>query len=1096
MNDKALAIIDEEKKQKSGLLNLSECELLDIPDDIAEMTWLTKVNLSKNKIAQIKNVKNLPAVISLDISLNKITEIENLEGLVNLQVLHLSSNQITSIKSIAHLINLKTLRLSNNKITEIKDLDPLVEPQTLRLRNNNISTIKSLATLIKLEELNIEGNQIEKIENTEKLAGLQTLNLSKNKITQIEALENAVNIVSLDISHNKISEIKNLDALINLKTLDLSVNQITEIKKMNSLVKLQFLNLMGNKIEEIKNIESLVDLHTIDFSRNEITEIKNLGTLQRLESINLSGNKITEIKNVDSLVMLKELNLGRNNIDEIKNLNRLFYLEHLDLSNTKIAALKNLNKLKNLQYLFLSNTQISDTHSLREIVESPQLKKIYLYNSIKLDTGIPLELFGSRASENCMEALRGYFDSLKKGIHQRKELPVILVGNSTAGKTSLRYFLERNIFPPPEDYSTHGIEPSIWQPDEESLENAGDWSQLKDLQIYFWDFGGQEYYHATHRLFFSKRAIYIVVWEQKTNKQRVEKIHIRIKKENGDIDATELPVELFPYSYWIQSIRNHATENTQTPIILLQNKIDEAGNEEKENPDPALLKKNNCSVLQLSVKNAYALNGEGKKDLNTDVFLRELFSNALKLTTTTMYGQHWEPIKKMLQDARKENVWSPEKLLAEMQVFDPALNANTMTSYALSLRALGLIIYEPQDSLLKDYIFINPGWVTEKIYSILDTSVIEKNGEFDKQHVIKKVDNEYADIFITLMKKFELVFENEELNQYIAPQYLPAILTDKRKKIELEQLFDIAQPDFVLQFNDFMPRHIMLRFLVAYGEKAIAKYYWKNGIAFTLNKHSALVIADYETKTFKIYVDESNAYTQRMIFDNLLQLSDNKSSLCIAYKNGDAVSFIEIEKAFKLKNQYVQAVNGKTIDTSVFTYLFEDIALFTPQSAKPIAQTKINLFLSYAHVDERIRKLFEDKYLKAIQNHYEDNLEVWSDIQLKPAASWDNQIKHEINNAHLIIFFLSNGFLASNYIKEVEISNALERYSQKKQIIVPVYIEEIPKKLLPFSDKQYLPSGKPLKEWKPQNKGWVKIQDGLISIIDDIRNGNTNDYYK
>ena len=157
--------------------------------------------------------------------------------------------------------------------------------------------------------------------------------------------------------------------------------------------------------------------------------------------------------------------------------------------------------------------------------------------------------------------------------------------------------------------------------------------------------------------------------------------------------------------------------------------------------------------------------------------------------------------------------------------------------------------------------------------------------------------------------------------------------------------------------------------------------------------------------------------------------------------------------------------------------------------------TTIKIFISYAHVDEAIRKLFEEKYLKAIQNNYEGNLQVWSDIKLKPAVSWDNKIKQEIKEAHVVLFFLSSAFLASDYIKHTEIKAALARYDQKQQLLVPVYIEEIPKTLLPFSDKQYLPGGRPLKQWHPQHKGWVKIQEGLISIFDDIKKGNIEEYF-
>ena len=131
-----------------------------------------------------------------------------------------------------------------------------------------------------------------------------------------------------------------------------------------------------------------------------------------------------------------------------------------------------------------------------------------------------------------------------------------------------------------------------------------------------------------------------------------------------------------------------------------------------------------------------------------------------------------------------------------------------------------------------------------------------------------------------------------------------------------------------------------------------------------------------------------------------------------------------------------------------------------------------------------------------MQRHYSNELIVWSDENLKPAINWDKSIKKNLETSEIVIFFLSNGFISSDYIEKVEIKNALERFKQKKQIIVPVYIERISTKFLPFKDKQYLPSGTPLKKWDDQNDAWIEIQEGLIKIIDDVKSGNTSEYFE
>ncbi|MEP6553545.1 MAG: COR domain-containing protein [Ferruginibacter sp.] len=892
-----------------------------------------------------------------------------------------------------------------------------------------------------------------------------------------------------------------------LTELHLFDNKITEIKNIDALTQLIILDVSYNHIDEIINLAHLTKLQKLYLGNNSINEIKNLQNLQSLETLDLNNNEITEIKNLDALQTLLILDLGYNKISEIKNLNRLNQLTDLLLYGNKITIIKNLFKLQNLQKLTLTNNPITDVSLLPQLIKSDKLVHLNLAGITTNNLNIPVEIFGKgNEADNSLQALKGYFASLKKGQFELKELPVILVGNSTSGKTSLRYFLQQNIFPPPNNCSTHGIEPSIWLPDEESLKNLDEDIKPKDLQLFFWDFGGQEYYHATHRLFFSKRAIYIVVWEQKTNKQSIEDTPVRIRKPNGVIEESIFPVELFPYEYWLQSIRHLAPNAKESPVILLQNKMDEAGNNIRENPDPVLLERIKAQVLQLSVKRAYELNGKGRKDPLVDVLLEQIFSAAKAVAATITYGAIWVDIKKMLQDVRGENVWTRERFLNELRVFDKDVSEDSLVSYLLSLSASGDIIYQYNDPFLEDFIFINPGWVTTIIYEILDRSVWENKGSFNKAHVVNKAGAQYSDAFIALMKKFDLVFEyvetyqNKQFVNYVAPQYLPPELTDINKGIELDVEFDgFEKPGFILQFKEFLPRYIMLRFLAAFGEKAISKYYWKNGIAFTLEKSRLVLLSDYDKKQFRVFTNDNNGYIKRQVFDKLVELSENVKSLEICSGINDFVDYTALIEEFpngkSSGNNNIKAASGQRVPLNAFNDLFENITVVKNRYDNQPKEA-ISIFISYAHVDTATKELFEGTYLKAIQNYYGQQITVWTDKKIRPGSMWDTAIKNQLNAADIILFFLSNSMLASNYIKDVEIKAALERYQQKNQIIVPVYVERIATALLPFPDRQYLPGGTPITDWNRQNDAWVKVQEGIIEIIKDIRAGNANLYFE
>ena len=938
-----------------------------------------------------------------------------------------------------------------------------------------------------------------------------TLYLNHMQLTEVpQELSGMVWLQELDLSENYISEIKGLKALTSLQRLNLSFNHISEIKGLEALTGLKLLNLRQNEIREIEGLEALRSLEGLELSKNRISEIKGLKALTSLYELHLVDNRISEIKGLEALRSLEGLDLSENQISEIKGLEALTGLKWLDLRQNEISAIKGLEALTDLHKLILSNNPVSRVTKLKKLISMPNLGVLYLYGIRENNLHIPVEKFGTLPGENCLQLLKDYFEAIQEGAAHSKQVPVILIGNSTAGKTSLRFFLKDKVYPPPKEWdcSTHGIEPDVWQPPQELLEEYMPDDALKEARIFFWDFGGQEYYHATHRLFLIKEAVYVLVWEKNTNKQGYERIKIRLKRANGVIEEVEQPVELFPYAYWLKTIRFFAPDPAKAPIVMVQNKLDEAGHQ-KEYPDSQLPQQYSPSdVFHLSLKEADATRPKGNAYHDYEGFLRCLLTLAKNHLTNTARETHWEPIIHLLQQHKEEKIWSPQEFLAHaQQEVDPNIHEGSLNSYMHSLHSNGFIFHFADDNTLKDHVFINPGWVVEMIYAILDETVLQNRGEFNREHVKAKIgaeDPEAGDpeVLVALMKKFELVFENPETDKLIAPQYLPEQLSEKPSARgawnALKARFqEFAHPHFYLRFPDFLPPSIMLRFLSAYGPRAIGQNYWKNGIAFMLEKREVVVMADYEQRLFKVFVEGGDKYVQRLVFDTLHELTGNNEQVEIGVTAEELVRFSEL-KTYWGKSQVVKSVSGDLVACALFHHFVEDIETLREKERKPMepANRQVKIFVSYAHEDDEVKNLLVNTHLKAIQNHYDENLLAWTDAGIKPGSNWDAKIKREMENADIIIFLITNSFLASDYIKNTEIKNALERFKQGRQIIVPIYIEDVSKRLLPFKEKQYLPSGVPLEDWEQKNKAWVKIQDGIITLIDDIKAGNTSEYFE
>jgi len=131
-----------------------------------------------------------------------------------------------------------------------------------------------------------------------------------------------------------------------------------------------------------------------------------------------------------------------------------------------------------------------------------------------MQTGIPRDLadllvdgFGtpprSVAEGGFQQIVRHYEALAQSGEAILNRLKVVMVGASRAGKTSLVRSLREGAPRPTADWDrTIGVD--IGRP-----WNLG--AGAKKLELVFWDFGGHTDYHPTHRLFYTRWALYLLV---------------------------------------------------------------------------------------------------------------------------------------------------------------------------------------------------------------------------------------------------------------------------------------------------------------------------------------------------------------------------------------------------------------------------------------------------------------------------------------------------------------------------------------------------------------------------------------------------------
>ncbi|MHA1877749.1 MAG: leucine-rich repeat domain-containing protein [Promethearchaeota archaeon] len=366
--DKPINQINIKYKLRNGKiteLDLSENELLSLPESIENLKILETLELSDNNLSTLpESIGKLTNLKKLDVGYNRLSPFpEIITKMTWLQELYIESNQFTSVpKSIRNLINLKGLSLEKNQLTELPEtIGNLKSLKELYLETNHLSSLpKSIGNLTNLQILNLEFNQLTSLpKNIGGLKNLETLDLSENDLSSLpEEIGNLKNLKELYLEKNQLKSLpESIGNLINLQTLELSENRLTSLpESIGNLKNLKELSIYGNKLSSLpESIGNLINLRGLDLFVNELTTLpESIGNLTNLQTLNLMDNKLTSIpESIGNLKNLKELSLNGNKLTSIpESIGNLKNLQTLDLRKNNLIQLpektkKILRELKN-----------------------------------------------------------------------------------------------------------------------------------------------------------------------------------------------------------------------------------------------------------------------------------------------------------------------------------------------------------------------------------------------------------------------------------------------------------------------------------------------------------------------------------------------------------------------------------------------------------------------------------------------------------------------------------------------------------------------------------------------------------------------------
>jgi Leucine-rich repeat (LRR) protein len=1044
-------------------LNIAGCSI----KDKGAITISTLVNLKKLRVGDngigpkgAKAISSLINLRELEISgfLLGDAGAQSLSDLHELSELRINHSSLTALgaRAIASLHKLTVLDISGNKIgiKGAKEIAQLTNLKHLSIYGSELGAegAKAISNLLSLEYLDIRSNAIGSTGAKElsKLYRLKSLTIDDNQIGSegAWAIGKLTNLEHLDLRYNSIGDegAKGLSSLIKMKLLciDSSSHKKPEIK----ISGLQNVGALEGITTNLRNLRTGRESRSTLRNRNPnsadlvVEKIdprpigdegaKAISLLTNLRELNLIHNRVGDEGAIalSSLSLLTRFVLGDNLItsEGAKAIAGMLGLNDLLIWGNGISdeGAKALATLPNLNDLNIGNNFVSD-EGLKALALSPTLIKARLFSvSGNRPVNIPKEI-----AED-ISKLRSYFIALSYGKERGNSVRIILCGNTLAGKTSLAAkFDDINNESPHHNSRTHGIR--HWQP-AQMIRKSGTFVNI-------WDFGGQDYYHATHTAALS------------TGKKKEDNIHtIYLLLWRSCTDVYKEAEQQMPLDYWLGFIE--AMAGLDATVEMVQTHADK-DHQEKYPFGAKMLQEelfnlsNNRHYLSLNTELINKPNTKERKLWKQ--FEEKIFELVKQKAQSADYPKIWERVRTVhlpeiagtkdlidqYNQPQNDNRHIIDKKLLKLEFLTTAALAHIQVEERVMalqydelldyLRRCGEILYwkesETNDPLLLKYVVINIQRFHQVIYEEILTEKIKKQGGFF-------VPAEHHAFYLQYLIVNDLIFkENAITNRYVAPQYLPE---PPRKRL-VSKLFKIH---LYIHFPYYMPRYLISRFIVMVNRIGKNIEYWKYDCECEIEDIDVVTSADIENQQIVIYTTEEalNSGLLKKLFYYFISYGKNNLWEQLSFSlpdldrhievSIDGTTFFEIRELKKINKQIARTTTG---DNAVVPNIIWK--LLDNQTNK-----MHNIFISYSKNDLDLLKELE---LAFASLQRQGKICLWTDAKIDPGTDWDVAIKHQLANADTVLCMISPGMIANDYVMNVEIPLAKSKLGDNH--VIPVF---------------------------------------------------------
>lgn len=409
------------------------------------------------------------------------------------------------------------------------------------------------------------------------------------------------------------------------------------------------------------------------------------------------------------------------------------------------------------------------------------------------------------------------------------------------------------------------------------------------------------------------------------------------------------------------------------------------------------------------------------------------------------------------------------------------------------LNQLGIVLNYKDDPRLRDTHVLNPHWVTEGIYKILNSDRLEENhGEIhldDISRILPEKDYpaHMCRFIFDLMKKFDLCFSFPgDDSHYLIPELLPKNEPSETAVFKQEECLNFRYHYPVLP-EGLLPRFITRTHHLSEGEPR-----WRSGVILKFEGCRALVKADAVDKKVFISVKGESEESRRRL---LAVIRADLERIHRDIKNLNPTEIVPLpdqpDEVVTHKELSVMESNGvkefpKAIGEQIKNYNVGellskvDLPLLNTEKDKPL-----KLFYSYAHKDEAYK--LELKTHIQILNR-QGVIQSWDDRQIEGGDEWKKQILEQLESADIILLLISADFIASNFCYEIEMKRAMERHDKGEARVVPVIIRDCLWPAADFAMLQCVPKdGKAVNTWENKDTAWRNVAEKIQEVAKSLR---------